>query len=44
MSTFVDSTVWFAATAKRDRNNELAKSILKSTEGWALTDHVLAET
>ncbi|MCK1585524.1 PIN domain-containing protein [Bradyrhizobium sp. 168] len=44
MSTFVDSTVWFAAAAKRDRNNELAKSILSSTEGWVLTDHVLAET
>lgn len=44
MSTFVDSTVWFAAAAQRDRNNELAKSILSSTEGWALTDQVLAET
>ncbi|MCK1298451.1 PIN domain-containing protein [Bradyrhizobium sp. 24] len=40
MSTFVDSTVWFAAAAKRDRNNE----ILSSTEGWVLTDHVLAKT
>ncbi|UPK19150.1 PIN domain-containing protein [Bradyrhizobium sp. 131] len=44
MSAFVDSTVWFAAAAQRDRNNELAKSILSSTDGWVLTDHVLAET
>jgi predicted nucleic acid-binding protein len=44
VSTFVDSTVWFAAAAQRDRNNELAKSILSSTEGWVLTDQVLAET
>ncbi|MCK1480555.1 PIN domain-containing protein [Bradyrhizobium sp. 197] len=43
MSTFVDSTVWFAAAAQRDCNNELAKSILSSTEGWVLTDQVLAE-
>lgn len=26
MSAFVDSSVWFAAACKRDRNNELAKS------------------
>lgn len=44
MSTFVDSSVWFAAAVARDRNNELAKSILLSLDGWTLTGHVLAET
>lgn len=44
MSTFVDSTVWFAAAIARDRNNELAKSILASLDGWTLTGHVLTET
>lgn len=44
MSTFVDSSVWFAAASARDPNNELAKSILLSLDGWTLTDHVLAET
>lgn len=44
MSTFVDSSVWFAAAVSRDRNSELAKSILLSLDGWRLTDHVLAET
>lgn len=41
MSTFVDSSVWFAAAVS---HNELAKSILLSLDGWRLTDHVLAET
>lgn len=44
MTTFVDSSVWFAAASSRDRNNGLAKSILLSLDGWRLTDHVLAET
>lgn len=44
MSTFVDSSVWFAAAVARDRNNELAKSILASLDRWTLTGHVLAET
>lgn len=44
MSTFVDSSVWFAAACKRDRNNELAKSILLSVDRCTLTDHVLVET
>ncbi|QQO19136.1 PIN domain-containing protein [Bradyrhizobium diazoefficiens] len=44
MSTFVDSSLWFAAASARDRNNGLAKSILLSLDGWRLTDHVLAET
>lgn len=44
MSTFVDSSVWFAAASACDRKNGLAKSILLSLDGWRLTDHVLAET
>lgn len=43
VSTFVDTSVWFAAALTRDRNNGLAKSILLSLEGWTLTDQVLAE-
>jgi predicted nucleic acid-binding protein len=44
VSTFVDSSVWFAAACKRDRNNELAKSILLSVDRCTLTDHVLVQT
>lgn len=44
MSTFVDSSVWFAAASARDPENELAKSILLSLDGWTLTDHVFGET
>lgn len=44
MSTFVDSSVWFAAASAHDPKNGLAKSILLSLDGWTLTDHVLAET
>lgn len=44
VSTFVDTSVWFAAASTRDRNNGLAESILLSLKGWTLTDHVLVET
>lgn len=44
MSTFVDSSVWFAAASAREPKNELAKSILLRLDGWTLTDHVLGET
>ena len=44
MSTFVDTSVWFAAVARGDRNNELAKSILQSVPDHVTTDHVLIET
>jgi uncharacterized protein len=43
MSAFVDSSVWFAATAKRDPQNGRAKSILRSIDQY-LTDLVLVET
>jgi predicted nucleic acid-binding protein len=44
LSIFVDSSVWFAAAVRRDRDNELAKSILASTRDHVTTDHVLVET
>ncbi|QQN65592.1 PIN domain-containing protein [Bradyrhizobium diazoefficiens] len=44
VSTFVDTSVWFAAASARDPENELAKSILLGLDGWTLTDHVFAET
>ena len=44
MSVFVDTSVWFAAVAKRDRNNAVAKGILQAFPDPVLTDHVLAET
>lgn len=44
MSAFVDSSVWFAAAAKRDARNERAKSILQSIDQYLTTDLVLVET
>jgi predicted nucleic acid-binding protein len=44
MSAFVDSSVWFAAAAKRDAQNERAKSILQSIDQYLTTDLVLVET
>ncbi|WP_369725681.1 MULTISPECIES: type II toxin-antitoxin system VapC family toxin [unclassified Bradyrhizobium] len=44
MSAFVDSSVWFAAAAKRDARNERAKSILLSIDQHLTTDLVLVET
>ncbi|OSJ19526.1 hypothetical protein BST63_02220 [Bradyrhizobium canariense] len=44
MSAFVDTSVWFAAAAKRDAQNERAKSILRSIDQHLTTDLVLAET
>ena len=37
MSAFVDTSVWFAAAAKRDAQNERAKSISKASEAsWCI--------
>lgn len=44
MIVFVDSSVWFAATVKRDNNNKLAKSILASARFCLTTDHIVVET
>ena len=44
MTTFVDTSVWFAAAAKRDHQNVQAKSILESIDRHLTSDLVLAET
>jgi predicted nucleic acid-binding protein len=44
LSVFVDSSVWFAATVARDRDNALARAILQSARDPVTTDHVLVET
>jgi predicted nucleic acid-binding protein len=44
LSTFVDTSVWFAAINTRDVRNEDAKSILSSIPDPLLTDYVLLET
>jgi predicted nucleic acid-binding protein len=44
LSTFVDTSVWFAAAVARDRGNTLARSILQSDRDLVTTDHVLVET
>lgn len=43
MSLFVDTSVWFAAASRGDRDNERAKGLLRG-ERRVLTDHVLVET
>jgi predicted nucleic acid-binding protein len=42
LSTFVDSSAWFASVVARDRNNARARSILLATGACVTTDHVLA--
>lgn len=44
MSAFVDTSVWFAAAAKGDRQNDRAKSILESIYQHLTSDMVLVET
>jgi predicted nucleic acid-binding protein len=44
LSTFVDSSVWFASVVARDRNNARARSILLAAGARVTTDHVLVET
>jgi len=44
VSTFVDSSVWFAAANIRDRLNQRAKAILAEIAAPVMTDHVLVET
>jgi len=44
LSVFIDSSMWFAATVARDRNNARAKTILGSVDDLVTTDHVLIET
>jgi predicted nucleic acid-binding protein len=44
LSTFVDSSVWFASIVVRDHNNGRAKSVLQATREHVTTDHVVVET
>jgi predicted nucleic acid-binding protein len=44
LSTFVDSSVWFASVVVRDRDNARAKTILRGVPDHITTDHVLVET
>jgi predicted nucleic acid-binding protein len=44
LSTFVDTSVWFAAVNIREARNEEAKGILAGIADPVLTDHVLVET
>jgi predicted nucleic acid-binding protein len=44
LNTFVDTSVWFAATNIRDRYNARAKQILATIVGPLTTDHILVET
>ena len=44
MSIFVDTSAWYAAADRGERNNARAKRILGSGEPLVTTDHVLVET
>ena len=44
MTTFVDTSVWYAGTNIRDGDNARAKQLLANLEAPIMTDHVLAET
>jgi uncharacterized protein len=44
LTTFVDTSVWFAAANNRDRYNARAKQILSELSAPLLTDHILIET
>ena len=44
MSTFVDTSVLFAAANSRDQHNSRAKTILAELTTPVLTDHLLIET
>jgi predicted nucleic acid-binding protein len=44
LTTFVDTSVWYAGTNIRDGDNARAKRILADLETPIMTDHVLAET
>lgn len=44
MSIFVDSSAWYAAAARNDRQNERAKQLLSMDEPLVTSDHVLIET
>ena len=44
MSIFVDTSAWYAAADRGDRQNERAKRLLVTDEPLVTSDHVLVET
>ena len=44
MSIFVDTSAWYAAADRGDRQNERAKRLLATDEPLVTSDHVLVET
>jgi predicted nucleic acid-binding protein len=44
VTTFVDTSVWYAAADRSDTSNARAKAVLRSLEERVTTDHVLLET
>jgi predicted nucleic acid-binding protein len=44
LSLFVDTSVWYAAADRSDRENQPAKELLGRGEELITTDHVLVET
>ena len=44
MSIFVDSSIWYAAADRGDRQNNRAKKLLATNEPLVTSDHVLIET
>lgn len=44
MSLFVDTSAWYAAADRGDKNNVAAKSILAAGESLVTSDHVLVES
>ena len=44
MSLLIDTSVWFAASNRRDRYNDRAKAILATADARTTTDFVMVET
>lgn len=44
MTTFVDTSVWYAAADRGDSSNSRAKAILGDEQSLVTTDHVLLES
>ena len=44
MSIFVDSSAWYAAADRGDRQNDSAKRLVTTDEPLVTSDHVLDET
>ena len=44
MGVFIDSSIWFAAASSRDRNHDLAVTVLSTIDAPVTTDHVIVET